>query len=77
MTDKPESPNTLRQRAFKERQRAAGFKLTAVWIHAETEEEGRRAAARGEPCEPMKQRHPASWATGWIDEMSAMGPQDE
>lgn len=77
MVDKKDDPNTLRQRAYKERQREAGFKQQTVWIHAETEEEGRRAAANGEPCEPMNKRHPASWAAGWVDEMSAMGPQDE
>lgn len=68
MTDKPESPNTIRQRAFKERQRAAGYKLTALWIHTETEEEGKQAARDGKPLKPMASKDPLSWAAGWIAE---------
>ncbi|MGA5484905.1 hypothetical protein ACPCIT_20470 [Pseudomonas siliginis] len=68
MADKIESPNTLRQRAFKERQRAAGFKNTTVWIHTETEEEGKQAAREGKPLEPMGTKDPLSWAAGWITE---------
>nr|WP_256808907.1 hypothetical protein [Pseudomonas siliginis] len=70
MTDKIESPNTLRQRAFKERRRAAGFKNTTVWIHTETEEEGRQAARDGKPLKPMASKDPLSWAAGWIAETS-------
>jgi hypothetical protein len=68
MADQPENPNTLRQRAFKERQRAAGYKLTALWIHRETEEEGKQAARDGKPLKPMASKDPLSWAAGWISE---------
>lgn len=68
MAGKAESPNTLRQRAFKERQRAAGYKNTAIWIHGETEEEGKQAARDGKPLEPMESKDPFSWAAGWISE---------
>lgn len=59
-----------RQRAYKERQRAAGYKLTAVWLHTEVEEEGRQAARNGKALEPMKSKDPLSWAAGWISEKS-------
>lgn len=68
MADQPENPNTLRQRAFKERQRAAGYKLTALWIHTETEQEGKQAARDGKPLKPMASKDPLSWAAGWIAE---------
>ncbi|MGE6308870.1 hypothetical protein [Bacillus safensis] len=68
MADQPENPNTLRQRAFKERQRAAGYKLTALWIHTETEQEGKQAARDGKPLKPMESKDPLSWAAGWIAE---------
>lgn len=70
MADKPESPNTLRQRAFKERQKAGGYKNTTVWIHTETEQEGKQAARDGKPLEPMESKDPLSWASGWISEKS-------
>lgn len=57
-----------RQRHFKERQREAGFRHTTVWIHTETEEEGRQAARDGKPLNPMDTRDPLSWAAGWISE---------
>jgi len=64
-----------RQRLFRERQREAGFTQKTMWIHAESEEEGRRAAANGDPCNPMGKKHPTSWAVGWIDEISSMDPE--
>ncbi|MEB0108417.1 MULTISPECIES: hypothetical protein [unclassified Pseudomonas] len=57
-----------RQRIYKDRQRQAGFRQTTVWIHGETEEEGRRAAREGEPLAPMESKDPLSWAAGWISE---------
>lgn len=68
MPDKNETPNALRQRAFKERQRAAGYKNATAWIHTETEEEGRQAAREGKPLKPMASKDPLSWAAGWIAE---------
>ncbi|WP_432217485.1 hypothetical protein ACREYJ_21100 [Pseudomonas kribbensis] len=57
-----------RQRLFKERQREAGFRHTSVWIHSETEEDGRQAARDGKPLKPMGTKDPLSWAAGWISE---------
>jgi hypothetical protein len=57
-----------RQRLFKERQREAGFRHTTVWIHTETEEEGKQAARDGKPLKPMASKDPLSWAAGWISE---------
>ena len=57
-----------RQRDYKERQRAAGYKLTAIWLHTDTEEEGREAARNGKPLQPMTSKDPLSWAAGWISE---------
>ncbi|WP_122424668.1 hypothetical protein [Pseudomonas viridiflava] len=57
-----------RQRLFKERQRASGFKHTTVWIHEETAKDGIRAARKGEPLAPMGSLDPLSWAAGWISE---------
>jgi hypothetical protein len=59
-----------RQRIYKERQREAGFRQTTVWIHGETEEEGRQAARDGKPLKPMGTKDPMSWAAGWISEKS-------
>jgi len=64
-----------RQRQFRERQRAAGFTQRTLWIHADSEEAGRRAAASGDPCNPLEHSHPESWAIGWVDEMARMGPE--
>ncbi|MER2019965.1 MULTISPECIES: hypothetical protein [Pseudomonas] len=57
-----------RQRDFAERQKAAGYKRTTVWIHEETAKEGIRAARAGKPLEPMESKDPLSWAAGWISE---------
>ncbi|PRW84015.1 hypothetical protein C7A11_28000 [Pseudomonas simiae] len=57
-----------RQRFFKDRQREAGFRHTTVWIHTETEEEGKQAARDGKPLKPMESKDPLSWAAGWISE---------
>ncbi len=57
-----------RQKELKARRVADGFKHTTVWIHAETEEEGKQAARAGEPLEPMESKDPLSWAAGWISE---------
>lgn len=72
MTDQTKPPRSAatRQRDYKERQRAAGYKLTAVWIHEETEEEGKQAAREGKPLKPMESKDPLSWAAGWISEKS-------
>lgn len=70
MTDQAKHPRSAaaRQREYKERQRAAGYKLTAFWIHTETEEEGKQAAREGKPLKPMTSKDPLSWAAGWIAE---------
>lgn len=74
MTDQDKQKQPLsaaeRQRLFKERQREAGFRHTTVWIHTETEEEGRQAARDGKPLKPMTSKDPMSWAAGWISEKS-------
>jgi len=57
-----------RQRDFAERQKAAGYKRTTVWIHEESAKEGIRAARSGKPLEPMESKDPLSWAAGWISE---------
>ncbi|CAI8937347.1 DUF2934 domain-containing protein [Pseudomonas chlororaphis] len=75
MTDE-KKPKGLaeRQRQFRERQRELGFVQRTVWIHKEAEEQGRKAALDGRPCEPMSTRHPLSWAMGWIDEKDRQDP---
>lgn len=57
-----------RQRIYRERQRADGFKQNTLWIHIEAERDGRIAAREGKPLVPMQSIHPASWAIGWITE---------
>ncbi|MGK9417710.1 hypothetical protein ACSSUR_16405 [Pseudomonas cedrina] len=59
---------TERQREFRGRQREAGFKQQTLWIHSETEEEGKQAARDGKPLKPMESKDPLSWAAGWISE---------
>lgn len=61
---------TERQRQFKERQREAGYRHTSVWVHTETEQEGRKAALDGKPLKPQGSRDPVSWAIGWLNEKS-------
>ncbi|WIN05607.1 MULTISPECIES: hypothetical protein [Pseudomonas] len=70
MIEEAKAPRTAaaRQRDYKERQRAAGYKLTALWVHTETEEEGKQAAREGKPLEPLESKDPLSWAAGWISE---------
>nr|WP_246500212.1 hypothetical protein [Pseudomonas cyclaminis] len=70
MSDKTKVPRSAaaRQRDYKERQRSAGFRLTALWIHTETEEEGKQAARDGKPLKPIGTKDPMSWAAGWISE---------
>jgi len=70
MIDEAKAPRTAaaRQRDYKERQRAAGYKLTALWVHTETEEEGKQAAREGKPLKPLESKDPLSWAAGWISE---------
>ncbi|UZE10536.1 hypothetical protein LOY68_24000 [Pseudomonas sp. B21-053] len=70
MTEQDKAPRSAaaRQRDYKERQRAAGYKLTALWIHTGTEEEGRQAARDGKPLKPIGTKDPLSWAAGWISE---------
>ncbi|WP_080268681.1 hypothetical protein [Pseudomonas avellanae] len=60
----------IRQRIYRERQRAEGFKQNTVWINIEAEMQGRMAAREGKPLLPMQSTHPASWAFGWINEVS-------
>ncbi|MPQ69538.1 MULTISPECIES: hypothetical protein [unclassified Pseudomonas] len=78
MADKKISKEPLsaadRQRLYKKRQRDAGFRHTSVWIHTETEEEGKLAARDGKPLNPMASRDPLSWATGWISEKGKQHP---
>lgn len=66
----PKQPKTSneRQKELKARRVADGFKHTTVWIHAETEEEGKQAARDGKPLKPMGTKDPLSWAAGWISE---------
>ncbi|MGL6245462.1 hypothetical protein [Pseudomonas sp.] len=68
--DKPMQPKTSneRQKDLKARRVADGFKHTTVWIHTETEEEGKQAARDGKPLKPMASKDPLSWAAGWIKE---------
>lgn len=68
MTDESKPPRTAaaRQREYKERMRAAGYKLTAIWVHEASEAEGSQAAIEGKPLKPMKAKDPLSWAAGWI-----------
>lgn len=69
MTDekKPKS-NADRQREFRERQRELGFRQQTMWIHTETEQEGRQAARDGKPLKPQGSKDPVSWAIGWLNE---------
>lgn len=57
-----------RQREFRARHREAGFKQQTLWIHTETEQEGKQAARDGKPLNPMESKDPLSWAAGWISE---------
>lgn len=68
--DRPTQPKTSneRQKELKARRVADGFKHTTVWIHTETEEEGKQAARDGKPLKPMGTKDPLSWAAGWISE---------
>ncbi|WRI23597.1 hypothetical protein SPL95_23745 [Pseudomonas canadensis] len=70
MSDETKAPRSAaaRQRDYKERQRAAGYRLTALWIHSEEEENGKQAARDGKPLKPMASKDPLSWAAGWISE---------
>lgn len=56
-----------RYRAKKERE---GYRQAALWIHQESEQAGKEAARRKEPCEPLTQgaADPVSWAIGWTSE---------
>ena len=69
MSNTKADSNAARQRAFKDRQREAGYRNTTIWIHTATEEEGKQAARDGKPLEPMESKDPLSWAAGWISEM--------
>jgi hypothetical protein len=71
MREKEEKNDALvRQRIYRERQRAEGFKQNTVWIHIESEAQGKAAAREGKPLMPMNAIHPLSWALGWVNEMS-------
>ncbi|KPX88871.1 Uncharacterized protein ALO64_01054 [Pseudomonas meliae] len=58
----------VRQRYYRERQRAEGFKQSTIWIHGEAETQGRLAAREGKPLLPMQSHDPVSWAVGWVAE---------
>lgn len=64
---KPKS-NADRQREFRDRQRELGFRQQTMWVHTETEQEGRQAALDGKPLKPQGSRDPVSWAIGWLNE---------
>jgi hypothetical protein len=64
---KPKTSNE-RQKELKARRVADGFKHTSIWIHTETQEEGKQAARDGKPLKPMESKDPLSWAAGWIAE---------
>jgi len=68
MTDRKSEANAARQRAYKDRQREAGYRNAQVWIHTETEQEGRQAALDGKPLKPQGSKDPISWAIGWLNE---------
>lgn len=67
---KPAKPKTSneRQKDLKARRVAEGYKHTTIWVHTETEEEGKQAAREGKPLKPMESKDPLSWAAGWIAE---------
>lgn len=60
--------STERQKEFKARKLADGFKHTSIWIHEQTEQEGRQAARDGKPLKPLESKDPVSWAIGWLNE---------
>ncbi|MEC4874032.1 hypothetical protein MXF29_00280 [Pseudomonas sp. NC26] len=64
---KPKS-NADRQREFRDRQRELGFRQQTMWVHTETEQEGRQAALDGKPLKPQGTKDPVSWAIGWLNE---------
>lgn len=64
---RPKTSNE-RQKDLKARRIADGYKHTTVWIHTETEEEGKQAARDGKSLKPMESKDPLSWAAGWISE---------
>ncbi|MEE4813467.1 hypothetical protein V2K35_06250 [Pseudomonas alliivorans] len=69
MPDNPKQADALRrQRIYRERQRADGFKQNTLWIHIESEIEGRMAAREGKPFLPFLSRDPLSWTIGWMNE---------
>ncbi len=68
MTNKIGDGKAARQRAFKERQREAGYRNATVWIHTATEQEGRQAARDGKPLKPQGGKDPVSLAMGWLNE---------
>ena len=60
---------TERQRAFKERMRAAGFKQIALWIHQTDFEAGAKAAKSGQdPLSPPDCFSVESWQSGYMNE---------
>lgn len=64
----PPKTSTERQKEYKARKLADGFKHTSIWIHTETEQEGRQAALDGKPLKPQGSKDPISWAIGWLNE---------
>lgn len=67
-TEKRAKTNADRQREFRERQREAGFRQQTLWVHSDTESEGRQAALDGKPLKPLGSKDPISWAIGWLNE---------
>ncbi|WP_324708835.1 hypothetical protein [Pseudomonas fragi] len=60
--------STERQKDYKARKLVEGFKHTSIWIHTETELEGKQAARDGKPLKPQGSKDPVSWAIGWLNE---------
>mgnify|MGYP003407840186 CR=1 FL=1 len=58
-----------RQREWKAKQRAAGYKLTSIWVHTASYDEGRQACKDGRPFEDSrKSSEPMSWGLGWLSQ---------
>ena len=58
-----------RQRAFKQRMRATGFKQVALWVHQKDFEAGAMAAKSGQdPLSPPDCISVESWQSGYMNE---------
>lgn len=64
-----DSPKAVRQARYRANKKAEGFRQVALWIHTESEQAGKDAAAKGEPCDPAQPpRDLVSWVVGWATE---------